>query len=57
MKMMIYIKNQKKPVIILSRKSIQDELYEMLRTKDIIKIGPVIFRREDFVYASEEETK
>ena len=57
MKMTIYIKNQKKPVIIISRKSMQDELYEMLRTKDIIKIGPVIFRREDFVYASEEETK
>lgn len=53
MKLELYIKNQKKPIVIISKTSKLNELYEMLRTKDIIQMGPVIFRREDFIYATE----
>lgn len=54
MKIELYLKNKKKPIIIIG-KNILDVLYTELRTSDIIKLGPVIFRREDFVYAVEAD--
>lgn len=57
MKLTIYIKNQKKPIVIVKKSSLLEDLYHEIRTSDIIKIGPVIFRREDFIFATEEEGK
>lgn len=50
----IYLKNRKKPLKTYADLSKLEKLYELLRTRDIIKFGPIIFRREDFIYAVEE---
>lgn len=52
MKIKLYLKSSKKPIILIG-KNILDILYKEIRTSDMIKIGPVIFRREDFIYAVE----
>ena len=57
MKIKIYIKNIKKPIVAVSD---DDDLLEMLYRKlnnneiDIIKVGPIIFKKEDFILAVEE---
>lgn len=53
-KLEIYIRNKKKPIVVIG-KNLLDALYTDLRTCDIIKFGPIIFRREDFIYAVEEK--
>lgn len=48
----VYLKSQRKPMLFdVSNTSIIDDFYSNLMTHDVIKFGPVIFRREEFLYA------
>lgn len=49
----IYLKSRKKPLsIIINREAQMDEFYRELMTKDICRFGPLIFSRNDFLYAT-----
>lgn len=50
--LLLYLNGLNKPVIceLESEKSL-DKFYELLRTNDIIKFGPIIFERSQFRYA------
>ena len=51
----VFLRSCKKPLQLCRvTKTIYEQLYTDLMTKDVIKIGPLIFRRDDFIYASIE---
>ena len=47
----VYLKSAKKPFIFEYENAEKIDLKQQLLTKDIIQIGPIIFRRDDFLYA------
>ena len=54
MKIKIYIKNIKKPIVAVGDDDLLDILYKKLNNDDIIKVGPIVFKKEDFVLAVED---
>ena len=55
MKIKIYIKNIKKPIVAVGDDDLLDMLYKKLNNDDdIIKVGPIIFKKEDFILAVED---
>lgn len=52
MTLKVYLKSKRKPIEFeFDKSSIVDKFYEDLMTKDIIKLGQVVFRRDEFQYA------
>lgn len=48
----VYLKTMKKPIVFELEKQTQyEEFYKQLMTCDIIKFGPIIFKRDDFIYS------
>lgn len=56
MKIKIYIKNIKKPIVAVGDDDLLEMLYRKLNNDDIdiIKVGPIIFKKEDFILAVED---
>lgn len=51
MKIKLYLKNLRKPILFeVASEKYLDKIYEELMTHDIIKMGQVIFRRDEFLY-------
>lgn len=52
----VYTYGKKKPFVFeLDKASQLNDFYKELNTNDIVKYGPVIFKRSDFLYAVMEE--
>ena len=52
----LYLKHRIRPLVIYANQRDLNELYKNLLTRDIIQIGPIIFKREDFKLIISEET-
>lgn len=55
MTLKLFLKNSKKPICFeIEKYDLVEQMYNDLMTRDIVKFGPVIFRREDFIYCVAE---
>lgn len=51
----IYLKGKRGPlVLLLDNEKQMNDFYKELETHDIVRFGQVIFKREDFFYATME---
>lgn len=52
----IYLKSRKKPIeFVLSSNAKLNELLEGLNNKKVVKLGPIMFSSDEFLYAISDE--